>query len=73
MLIAYSGGLHHVQAPGEHMPRLFRTVRMNFERLEIADYRAERRSAAGTEAAFKRAVVDDLERRRDLNCPPPEV
>ncbi|MGE0641760.1 MAG: 1-acyl-sn-glycerol-3-phosphate acyltransferase [Thermoanaerobaculia bacterium] len=70
MVIAYSGGLHHVQAPGERLPRLFRTIRMNFELVEIAAYRAERLAEAGSEAGFKRAVVDDLERRRDLHCPP---
>ena len=26
MLIAYSGGLHHVQAPGETLPAVFRTA-----------------------------------------------
>lgn len=69
MLVAYSGGLHHVQAPGEHFPRPFRTIRMNLERIDIAAYRAERRQEAATDAAFKRAVVSDLERRRDLYCP----
>lgn len=71
MLIAYSGGLHHVQAPGETFPRLFRTIRMNFERVDIADYRAARLAEAGSPAGFKRCVVADLERRRDLHCPPP--
>ncbi|KAB2957818.1 MAG: hypothetical protein F9K16_14020 [Thermoanaerobaculia bacterium] len=69
MLVAYSGGLHHVQAPGDHLPRPFRTIRMNLERIDIAAYRAELRAEAGTDAAFKRAVVSDLERRRDLYCP----
>ena len=69
MLIAYSGGLHHVQAPGEKLPRLFRTIKMNFELVDIATYRAERFREAPTPAGFKRAVVDDLERRRDLHCP----
>ena len=27
LLIAYSGGLHHVQAPGERYPRLFKRIR----------------------------------------------
>jgi hypothetical protein len=72
MLIAYSGGLHHVQAPGEGWPRLFRKVRMNLEWVEIAAYREERRREAGSDAAFKRAVVSDLERRRDLYCPTAE-
>jgi len=38
MLIAYSGGLHHIQAPGEHVPRIFTTAKMNLEMIEMADY-----------------------------------
>ncbi len=69
MLLAYSGGLHHVQAPGQHLPRLFRTIRMNLEWVDIASYREEMRGPGGSDAAFRRAVVSDLERRRDLYCP----
>jgi hypothetical protein len=69
MLIAYSGGLHHVQAPGEHLPRPFRRIRLNLEWLDIAAYRDEMRRTSGTDAAFKRAVVADLEARRDRNRP----
>ncbi len=69
MLLAYSGGLHHVQAPGERYPRLFRTIRLAIERVDIAEYRAARLAEAGSEIGFKRAVVADLERRRDLHCP----
>jgi len=68
MLIAYSGGLHHVQAPGERFPRLFKTIRLRLEVVDIATYRAER-LAEGGPRGFKRAVVNDLERRRDLYCP----
>ena len=66
MLIAYSGGLHHVQAPGR-WPRAFKTVRLRLERVDIAAYvkdLGEGRDADG----FKRAVKDDLQRRRDLYC-----
>lgn len=69
MLVAYSGGLHHVQAPGERLPRPFRKIRMNFELLDIAAYREARLRNADGPIAFKRAVVEDLERRRDVNCP----
>jgi 1-acyl-sn-glycerol-3-phosphate acyltransferase len=69
MLLAYSGGLHHVQAPGEHLPRPFRKIRIAIERVDIAEYRAARMAEAGSEAGFKRAVVNDLNRRRDLHCP----
>lgn len=68
MLIAYSGGLHHVQTPGERFPRLFKTIRLRLEVVDIATYRAER-LAEGGPRGFKRAVVNDLERRRDLYCP----
>jgi hypothetical protein len=67
MLLAYSGGLHHVQAPGEHVPRIFRRVRMNLENVEISDY--IRQIAAETDDDFKRSVKEDLARRRDANCP----
>jgi len=70
LLMAYSGGLHHVQMPGQLFPRLFRTVRMNFELLEIADYKAEMAATGGrAEAGFKNAVKADLDRRRDLYSP----
>lgn len=72
MLLAYSGGLHHVQVPGERWPRLFRTIRMNLEFVDIAAYRESIMAKAGPEG-FRRAVVEDLERRRDLYCPPPET
>ena len=67
MLIAYSGGLHHVQVPG-HVPSIFKTVRLRVEILEIADYVREI-LAHGGEEEFKRNVIRDLERRRDLYCP----
>ncbi len=69
MLIAYSGGMHHVQIPGHRFPRLFRTLRIRFESLDIEAYR----QGIGTDlkpVEFKRAVRRDLERRRDLHCPP---
>jgi len=67
MLIAYSGGLHHVQVPG-HIPNVFATVRMRVENLDIAAYIAEQMASGGPEQ-FKRNVIRDLERRRDTYCP----
>jgi Acyltransferase len=66
MLIAYSGGLHHVQVPG-HIPNVFKTVRLRIEVLDIADY--VREMAKDGQESFKRNVIQDLERRRDLYCP----
>ena len=70
MLIAYSGGLHHVQVPG-HIPNVFRTVRLRIEVLEIADYIAEMTKDGGPEQ-FKRNVIRDLEERRNRYCPEEE-
>jgi hypothetical protein len=67
MLLAYSGGLHHVQIPG-HLPSVFKTVRMRIENIEIADYIAEMTARAGEEG-FKKAVMKDMDRRRDAYAP----
>jgi hypothetical protein len=67
MVMAYSGGLHHVQFPGER-PKIFKTVRLRIERVEIAEYREEMMRVGGEEG-FKRAVIADLERRRDMYAP----
>lgn len=69
MLLAYSGGLHHIQAPGERLPRLFKTVRMNLELVDLASYREEMEARRGPDESFRRVVVRDLERRRDLFSP----
>jgi len=69
-LIGYSGGLHHVQAPGEGLPRLFKTIVLKAEVLEIEKYRAEHLKAGGD---FRAAVVADLEKRKARYCPPPPV
>ena len=66
MLIAYSGGLHHVQVPGQ-LPNVFKTVRLRVEVLEIDRY--VREQMAEGEESFKRNVIRDLERRRELYCP----
>jgi hypothetical protein len=69
MLIAYSGGLHHVHAPGERLPRLFKTIRMALEVVDIGEYRAARMAEGGGPRGFRRALVNDLQRRRDAICP----
>jgi 1-acyl-sn-glycerol-3-phosphate acyltransferase len=67
MLLAYSGGLHHVQAPGEHLPRVFKRIRLRLELIDIASYREGLMESAGRHG-FKRAVIADLEARRDRHC-----
>ncbi len=67
MLIAYSGGLHHVQAPGQRIPRLFKTLRMRVQSLDISTY--SRMIASTAQRTFKQAVIEDLQIRRDSYCP----
>jgi hypothetical protein len=69
MLLAYSGGLHHVQVPGQTFPRLFKRIQMNLEVVDIDSFRAARMEDGGGPRGFRRAVASDLERRRDLYCP----
>lgn len=66
MLLAYSGGLHHVQIPG-HWPSVFKTVRMRTEIVDIATY-IESMMADGGPEQFKRNVMRDLDERRDFYC-----
>lgn len=68
MLLAYSAGLHHVQVPGRHrLPRLFKTLSMRLETVDIAAYRRELMDRCGSNG-FKQALIRDLEDRRNRNC-----
>ena len=72
LVLGYSGGLHHVQAPGDKWPRLFRTIRINYESLDLPAYRGGLSDGNDHKRSFKRAVITDLERRRDTHCPATE-
>lgn len=71
MLVAVSGGLHHIQAPGEGFPRLFRRAFISADFMEVASFVLPKlascsASPSGEPAhAFKQAVIDDLTQRRD--------
>jgi hypothetical protein len=66
MLIAYSGGLHHVFAPGASLPRLFQPLVLRLENVDISSYLEER---ARERPSLADAVIRDLTRRRDLFTP----
>lgn len=67
MLITLSAGLHHVQVPGQWIPRIFKTLRMRLQEVDIARYRQELLAKNGYDG-FKKAVIRDLEDRRDRYC-----
>ena len=52
--------------PG-HVPRVFKTVRMRLEIIDIARY-IEQMMAAGGPEQFKKSVMRDLDQRRDTYC-----
>lgn len=75
MILAYSGGLHHVFRPGASRPRFFKSVHLRLESVDIASYIDARMHEP---PSFVDAVVRDLTHRRDLHTPiapgtPPEV
>lgn len=69
MLVAYAGGLHHVQVPGEWRVSVFQTIRLRLELLEIADYLKGLDAGSLEHDEFKARVRADLEQRRDRLCP----
>lgn len=66
MLIMYSGGLHHIQAPGQTLPKFFKKIKLNLQIFDIKQYKAMIESKGGT---FKTEVVRDLQHRLENNCP----
>ena len=69
ILLLYSGGFHHIQAPGErYFPKLFKTIRARLEIIELDRYKREVMANADGEE-FREALIKDLTRRRDLHCP----
>lgn len=68
MILAYSGGLHHVQIPDEGLPHLFKTIKMNLEVFDIADYKNKFAANTGTEL-WKKLVLEDLQLRLETKVP----
>lgn len=66
IFIGYSGGLHHVQHPGEILPRLFKTIKMNYEQIPVSQYKDQFTSEG---IQLRRDIVADLEARLKANTP----
>ncbi len=69
MLLTLSAGLHHVQIPGQWVPKVFKTLQMRLQHLDLKQYRDQLLEKAGLEG-FKQAVIQDLEERRNRYCNP---
>jgi 1-acyl-sn-glycerol-3-phosphate acyltransferase len=68
MLLVYSGGLHHVAAPGEKIPRLFKRLALRLQSVDVAEYRQQLGGVEDMDG-FRRRVVADLTHRRNTHCP----
>ena len=66
LVLFYSGGLHHVQSPGETFPRPLKTIKMNLEWLDIVEYKKQFSSDPQT---FRAQVIADFQHRLETNCP----
>ena len=66
LIFAYSGGLHHVQHPGQLYPRLFKRIKLNLEKIDIPTYKNQFNSEG---IQFRKDVVADLEMRIRNKCP----
>lgn len=67
MILAYSGGLHHVQVPGGGFPKLFKKIKIRLEVLNIEDYLKPFTDIDGQE--YRDAVAKDMQQKRDYHCP----
>ncbi len=67
ILFLFSGGLHHVQIPGEGAPKLFKKIQLALDSKPIDEYKAEVLSKYGED--LRKGILADLEHRRDTLCP----
>ena len=66
ILFAYSGGLHHVQKPGENKFSIFRTIKMNFELIDLNSYKNQ---FSKDHKEFYLQVISDIENRKKMHIP----
>ncbi len=62
--LAFSGGLHHVQKPGQMIPKIFKRININVEIIDIAEYKKQ--------FSKKSELIKDLQSKLENNCPPQE-
>jgi hypothetical protein len=68
MAIAYSGGLHHVHAPGEKSYHFFQTLKLHVDILNIEAYKASFKEPVGSEQ-WRKSVLADFQHRLETKVP----
>jgi hypothetical protein len=71
MVIIYSGGLHHVQVPGQGLPKLFKTIEICCEKVNLQEYVKKMKQVP--DVSFRKAVVQDMEARMVRHVPRPQT
>lgn len=66
MVLCFSGGLHHVQSPGQLLPTPFKTIKLNLAYIDLKKYKA---SFTGSPRERKLKMVQDLQARLERDCP----
>lgn len=66
MVICQSGGLHHVQSPGQIFPRLFKKITMDLYYINISDYL---KTFPDNHRERKIEIIRDLQKRLEQNYP----
>lgn len=64
LLFVYSGGLHHIQAPGEKIPRIFKRVDVGLEATDIDQFKSQ--FSKNDIEKFRLQVINDLQTK--LQC-----
>ncbi|NVJ62080.1 MAG: 1-acyl-sn-glycerol-3-phosphate acyltransferase [Gammaproteobacteria bacterium] len=67
LLFVYSGGLHHVQIPGQTLPKIFQTIKVNLEIIDIAEYKQQ--LSANTTEQFRENILNDMQWRLENKLP----
>jgi hypothetical protein len=66
ILLCHSGGLHHIQKPGQLLPKIFQAIRMHVTELEVSAYRAQ---FSSNPRERKIQMAQDLQERLDQGIP----
>lgn len=67
MILCLSGGLHHIQTPGQTLPRLFKPIAMNLAYINIKEYKEKFKDFSPRERKLK--ITQDLQARLENDCP----
>lgn len=67
ILFVYSGGLHHIQAPGDKNPKVFKTIKANLEVIDLIDYKRQFNDSDPEQ--FRTQIIADVTQKLRDNIP----